>query len=216
MTKLFTVGLLALLLSSSGFAQQHKGKWLVGGTFGSNSRTGTMQYPDVEDKSNLLYVSPRVGYFLSDRWAVGIAPSFSRSFRGLPNHKHETRTVSVAPFIRNYWPVGDKLSIFGELSGSVDRSTERINKVNGDSTQIENFSSGTTGMGLYLRPGIVYFITPKIGIETSIGSLGFSYATMKGKRETPERTSEMTEKHFGSTVNLNYAFNVGVNFYLGK
>jgi len=61
--------------------QLDKGIWLVGGSgsFQSNKRdytveAGTVQYKDID-----VSLSPSVGYFIKDKLAIGLKPSFSWS-----------------------------------------------------------------------------------------------------------------------------------------
>lgn len=218
MKNFFTVSVATMLLSLTGFAQQSKGKWLVGGVIESTTRTGTTtvnQAPPVDGKSTQVSVYPRVGYFFADRWAVGIAPGWSYNKQRGTAENSINRTYSIAPFVRYYQPVGEKLGIFGELGGiSYTTSSADRNSTNG--TLLLKSSFQNVNLGASVRPGVVYFITPKIGIETSFGSVGFGYFTSKGTNEMPGEKRETRDKGFSGSVNLSYNFNLGVLVYLGK
>ncbi len=218
MRNLFTVSVATLLLSVTGFAQNGKGKWLVGSVVEFSTRTGTStlnQANPVETKSTQVSVYPRVGYFFADRWAVGIAPGWSYNKQKGSAETNINRAYSIAPFVRYYQPVGEKLGIFGELSGiSYTAGSADRNSTNGG--LLLKSSSQNVNLGAYVRPGVVYFITPKIGLETSFGSLGFGYFASKTTNELPGEKRETKDSGFAAAVNLSYNFNLGVLVYLGK
>jgi hypothetical protein len=218
MKNLFTVGVATLLLSLTGFAQNGKGKWLVGSVIDFNSRTNSTtlnQANPVESKSTQVSVYPRVGYFLADRWAVGIAPGWSYNKQNGTAETNINRTYSIAPFVRYYQPVGEKLGIFGELGG-ISYTTTRADRNSTNGQMIQKSSFQNVNLGASVRPGVVYFITPKIGIETSFGSVGFGYFTGKSTSEMPGEKRETKDSGFSAAVNLSYNFNLGVLVYLGK
>jgi hypothetical protein len=218
MKNFFTVSIATLLLSLTGFAQHSKGKWLVGGVVESNTRTGTTtvnQANPVEGKSTQVSVYPRAGYFFFDRWAVGIAPGLLYNKQKGSAENNINRTYSIAPFVRYYQPVGEKLGIFGELSG-ISYTAGNNNRTNTNGELILKSSFQNVNLGAYLRPGVVYFITPKIGIETTFGSVGLGYFTSKSTNEMPGEKRETKDEGFAGGVNLSYNFNLGVLVYLGK
>jgi hypothetical protein len=218
MRNLFTVSVATLLLSLTGFAQNGKGKWLVGSVVEFGTRTGTTtinQSNPVESKSTQVSVYPRVGYFFADRWAVGLVPGLSYTKQTGSAETSTNRAYSIAPFVRYYQPVGEKLGIFGELSGiSYTSGSGDRNATNGGMISKSSFQN--VNLGAYVRPGVVYFITPKIGLETSFGSVGFGYFTSKNTNEMPGENRETKDNGFAAAVNLSYNFNLGVLVYLGK
>ncbi len=211
LTLSFTVFLFCLTAS----AQNGKGKWLVGGNIESSSRNSTLSNPAVDYKSNQMILGPKVGYFLSDRWALGLAPSFSSTHNRGSSDVTKAKGYSTAPFVRYYQPVGEKLAIFGELSG-ISYQSGWHKRTAPDGNLIQNYDYRTYNLGVFVRPGIVWFVTPKIGLETSIGSLGYGYYNGKNTVEMPEGTRKTTEEGFSGGLSLSYNFNLGILFYLGK
>ncbi len=211
------ISLAALLLSLTGFAQQRKGQWLAGGGIEFNSRTSTVTNSNAENKSSQFSVNPKVGYFFADRWAVGLAPGIS-----FQNHEDSTQTskgrsYNVGAFVRYYQPIGEKLALFGELNGiSYGAGSNDQTYKNTPVSQKNAYRS--FGIGAFIRPGIVYFITPKIGLETSFGGLNLGYFNSTNRNETRNvftTKSETTTNGFTASLNFNYQFNLGVLFYLG-
>jgi outer membrane protein len=215
MKKLFTLCFATCLICLTVSAQNGKGKWLVGGNLESITRTSTLSNPASDYKSSHLIFGPKAGYFLSDRWAIGLAPSFSSTNNRGTSDKTKAKAYSIAPFVRYYQPVGEKLAIFGELSG-ISYQSGWNKKTAQDGNLIQNYDYRTYNAGVFIRPGIVWFVTPKIGLETSIGSLGYGYYNGKNTVEMPEETRKSTEEGFSGGLSLSYNFNLGILFYLGK
>jgi hypothetical protein len=216
MKKLFTVGVAILFVSLTGFAQQRKGKWLVGGSVHSFTQNHETLNPAVENRSNQLSVNPKVGYFFADRWAVGLAPGFS-----VQNQKDSVMTIkgrgyNLAAFLRYYQPIGEKLAIFGELQGVTFASGNTTRTYNNGPLMQKN-TYNYLGIGAFIQPGIVYFITPKIGLETSFGGLNLGYSRNKNTNEAPgTKKMEGSSNNFTASLNFSYQFNLGVLFYLGR
>jgi hypothetical protein len=209
------ISVATLFLSLTGFAQVCKGKWLVGGGFDSFTRTNTMTSPAAENKNSSVSISPRVGYFFADRWAVGIAPNYS-------NYKYKDSIVTnkgsgygIGAFVRYYQPIGEKLGIFGQLNGiSYSVGSSELDHI--DDAQSRKNKYQSVGVGAFIQPGIVYFITPKIGLETSIGALNLGYSSSKGEDEAMALGQEVKQSGFATGLNFNYQFNLAALFYLGK
>ena len=69
----------ALLFSKNSHAQIDKGIWLVGGSgkfYSYNSTYNSTSYSN-EAKYTQIDLSPTIGYFVADKLALGIKPTFS-------------------------------------------------------------------------------------------------------------------------------------------
>ncbi len=71
-------------------------------------------------------------------------------------------------------------------------------------------------VGALIRPGIVYFITPKIGLETSFGGFNLGCFSSTNTSEVGTPGQEVKQSGFATGLNLNYQFNLAALFYLGK
>lgn len=78
MKKLFISFFLFSLLQSA-HSQLTKGNWLVGGNASFSSANSTYKTPNLSQKSDELNLSlsPNVGYFLLNKFALGLTPTFS-------------------------------------------------------------------------------------------------------------------------------------------
>ncbi|MCZ2299421.1 MAG: hypothetical protein LC134_08095 [Chitinophagales bacterium] len=101
-------------LTASG--QITKGNWMVGG----NARFGKQQQQlSGNDISSLMIqVSPNLGYFLADKFAVGLKPSFGYTrINNYGNYISKSTTFSIGPLVRYYFlPVDNRLNILAESS----------------------------------------------------------------------------------------------------
>lgn len=104
---------LFILFAKSSLGQLDQGNWLVGGSaklysysnnFGSTANSITAKYTEID-------ISPNVGYFLADRFVLGLRPTFS-SFSGrVTSAGGGTTSVQrfwIGPFGRYYFLDSDK------------------------------------------------------------------------------------------------------------
>lgn len=111
MKKLITLAFVFLTISAS--AQLDKGVWLVGGT-GSllaskvEYTIPAMSYAYSADKLNIS-ISPNIGYFLMDKFALGIKSSYNKDKSEVNDggYSNENR-FSLGPFARYYFLEKDK------------------------------------------------------------------------------------------------------------
>lgn len=103
-----------------------------------------------------MSLSPKLGYFIMDRWAVGAQVGLNVYS---PEGTNDTQTSwSVGPFTRYYFASNEVDSLlrngafFGE--GSVG--------FGGDNSSTGN---STNGAELGIGAGYAYFITPNVGLE---------------------------------------------------
>ncbi len=135
-------GLLFLSLS----AQPTKGAWMLGGDARFQSNIGGNSF-------NALSLSPRVGYFVSDRLALGMGLGLAVLNTEFANYDGG----NVSPFARYYFPLKkSKLSFLLETGGSFSTIT-----IGGETTNTWRVQAGG---------GINYFLTPEFALEGMLGA----------------------------------------------
>lgn len=112
MKKLF-FSLFASMLFFSAHAQLTKGNWLVGGTGNFLSSKNTYTSPTYSSSSDRvdIKISPNIGYFITDKFAVGLRPSFSKYKEQVDGAGGLTANISrfeFGPFARYYFLQSDK------------------------------------------------------------------------------------------------------------
>src|SRR6478609_8029355 len=109
---LFYLSIVFLFFSSSASAQIGKSNHYVGGSFDLNydSKGTTTVYTFnsgyntyTNNKILNLQINPQFGYFMSDKWTIGIQPSYSRlSGTEISNFTSTSSSVASYVYSRNY------------------------------------------------------------------------------------------------------------------
>ena len=173
-----------------GMAHAQKGSWYIGGQVGYNSRT--QKNTGMADVTTSTWsVAPEVGTFLQKELQLGFAVNLGGS--SAPNFSETT--FSPVLYLRKFYPVGDKFSLFTGIVG---------NFLTGTSKQ-SGQSSDLSGWGLNLSLGAAYGISKTFTLVGQYGLLGYSYesTTFNGNKSSVD--------NFGINVNsLGPVFNVGL------
>ena len=95
-------------------SQITKGNWLVGGnaTFSrlQNSSTASAQF-----KQTNFEIRPVFGYFLKDKFAIGLDPSLTYGSNIINNSNNSSTSFSIGPFIQYYFlDTGNMVNLFVE------------------------------------------------------------------------------------------------------
>jgi hypothetical protein len=223
MKNVFILFIFCLLIGFPVYAQLSKGRILLGGSLSasvSDNQQNTANNRFI-GTSRQFSIAPKAGVFVSDRWVVGLTPNFSSAYQKFDLSGDETtqRTYGLGLFARYYRPVGDKFSFFGELTGP-DIGLYRNELVNANPPQLSTraWNRGAYFLvGAFLGIGAVYFVTTKIGLEASFGSLGFGFTHFSGTyRDSAggqgDTSSDNKNLSFSLQPNI---LNLGVSFYLG-
>ncbi|MCE3074247.1 outer membrane beta-barrel protein [Chryseobacterium gwangjuense] len=159
--------------------------------------SGQVNYAQEENNNNdtkveSFRVIPTAGYFVNTNLAVGLG-------LGYANDKVTTTTTSsvaggtltvenkgtqsafvVAPFVRKYWTLADKLYFFGQLEVPMafgeykEEGTQTF--TTGSTTTVNSTSDKTkfTSIGVNVKPGLDYFLNKNWSIEATIGEFGYN------------------------------------------
>lgn len=162
-----------------------KGSLFISGNVGFSSTTepGT---PD-DTKINSFNFSPRVGYFVTDKVAVGIGLGFGSNKNDDGTTEVKSTDLSIGAFGRYYFTPANKFSMMLQLAA--DYTTSK-NEVDGNETGKLN------GFGVNFAPGLNYFISNRLALETTVGVLGFN----SSKPDVD-----------GADATTNFNFNLGLN-----
>jgi hypothetical protein len=141
--------------------QLTKGNWLVGGTgkfYSYNDNTSSSAY-NVDAKYTDISVSPSIGYFIVDKLALGLKPTFT-SIKG-----KVTSPGGGTTSIQRYW-----IGPFGRYY-FLDKE-KQYNIVSDISYQIGLFNSGEPKANLAnfsLLAGPVIYFNTSVGMEFLLG-----------------------------------------------
>lgn len=171
MKKLLVAGAIALFGLSN--AQIAKGSTYLSG----NLNFSTIDNNNNNTTQNELKLVPSVGYFVADNLAVGLGIGYANTMDKVENKaaysKVSSNALVVEPFIRKYWGLGDKLSIFGQLS--VPMAFGNVKSENNITSSKETFSQ----YGVVVKPGLNYFVSNNWAIEATLGEFGWNNSQFK-------------------------------------
>ncbi|HRG59054.1 MAG TPA: outer membrane beta-barrel protein [Bacteroidia bacterium] len=189
----------ALLVAHILFAQPVKGKYFLGGTIGiSKIDASTPISNGGFNKSMNVSIEPQMGYFINDRVAIGASLNYGSSYQENMNSintgniiLHEFRkTFGGGLFARYYKPLNEKLFFtmhagIGYAYSIVESETFYYDVYYGMyKNEIQNERKNSYNMSI--NPGFEYFVTPKLGISTNIGSISYNYyqtRNQKGRKQ---------------------------------
>ena len=171
-------------------ANAQKGSWYIGGQLGYNSTT-EKNTGSADITTNSWSVAPEIGTFLQNQLQLGLALNLGGS--DAPN----TSQTAISPviYLRKFYTVSDKFSLFTGIVGNFTVGTTKLNGESGD----------LSGWGLNLSLGAAYAVTKRFTAVAQYGLFGYSY----------ESTKFGTDKHEVSHIGLNVnslgpVFNVGL------
>ncbi|BFO68224.1 porin family protein [Chryseobacterium sp. S0630] len=164
---------------------------------GTTYLSGSVGYSQVETNNGNLKkenfnVLPTVGYFVNTNLAIGLGVGYQteKTTATTTTTIGNATTVSenvikqpafvVAPFVRKYWTLSEKLYIFGQLAVPMQfgkTETENSSVTTAGNTTISNSTSTEakyTQIGVTVKPGLDYFLNKNWSIEATIGEFGYS------------------------------------------
>jgi hypothetical protein len=146
-------------LSFNSNSQITKNNWLLSGNASfatqKNSSTATLQYKQTD-----FQISPTIGYFIIDKFAAGLRPSFTYGKNNLVANAKPQTIFSIGPFVRYYFLQTDRpFNLLAE--GTYAHAT--FNQASESKQHTFSFSAGP----------VLYFNTT-VGLEFTIG-----YSTTK-------------------------------------
>lgn len=183
---------LALIGLFTFFCFSLNAQFFVGGNFDLSTTGGkTDNGTTTTDKTSTLQldVLPKVGFFLSDKAALGLALDISYLHTRTPavnETLYHQSSIGIIPFLRYYAIKMNKFSVFGQGNIELLFSGSRT-KVGGTSSD----GPKTTRFSLNVFPGLAYDLNEKISFETTLNVLSFGYynSTVKNGSVTDKNSS---------------------------
>ncbi len=131
LTKTLLLAITFLVFSTNASSQITKGNWLVSGSV-SFSRMQSSSEAALQFKQTNFQISPTIGYFLEDKFALGLKPSL---IYGSNNIANSNTVFSIGPFARYYFLNPEKIFnlffegnyAYGTISGGQKLNTYGFN-----------------------------------------------------------------------------------------
>lgn len=193
--------LLTLCLYSN--AQDKSQNFLIGGHFSlSNSNQDSDNF---ESKTFSLSVSPTVGYFVSEKWLIGLKGSYSyqkgESSQSDGDYKSDVtmNNYLFGPYARYYIPLGEKFKLYTQLE-TLYGINKRKNTDNNGTEEPFNTDSDRKLFSLAFNPGLSYNITKKLLLEAEFGEVDYLYLDYKTDDDN-DYTQSSKRTSFGISLN---------------
>lgn len=184
MKTIITILLVTLLLGVCApvlFAQNRepvesiaKGTRFIAGSFSFHA----WKLDDTSQNSQLA-IGPGFGYFIKDNLALGGFANFSRNkSRELNPDAHSTNLgYGLTVFLLKSYKIADNL--FFTLRPQLSFSRSNRHDSNPAASDFSEFS-----LGLRVSPGVIFFVTRRFALETSLGGLGYTYVEQNVNNRT--------------------------------
>jgi hypothetical protein len=207
------------------FGQIPSQSWVVEGNMGADfssnefdhSQFGRTTYGRYQNFS----FNPIIGRAIQDNLVTGMSLDYSyQEGQGDPFVDFEGKTFteshqySIAPFIRKYHFLNEKIALSGEVRGGYTGGEIKdkffLILAPGESQSI-NSRYRTDGFNLALRSGLSYFFTPTFALNASMEA--FRYGTNWTKYGDFPTYEKKTEINVAGGLD---AFDLGVTFFLNR
>ncbi|ASU35371.1 outer membrane beta-barrel protein [Mucilaginibacter xinganensis] len=209
--KLLALSIFIIAGLSAATAQTHKGEYYLGGSlsydyssYGSSTTYSFTEGYTIYTTSKISSFSfrPEFGFFISDKWSIGIQPVYSRqagtetsdyhSYTNTSNNytssdKYHNDVLGIGVHARYYAMISDKFGFFPEFGISTINNTTY-------------FKYGTFSLGG--TPNFVFFPTPKLGVNLGFGGVSYNL-----DYQTKDSTF-----HLGLNDNISF----GLNYFWGR
>lgn len=197
------------LIASTSFSQLNRGAIQLGGGFNYHSTKTDSPY----DSYRSFSIMPRAGYVLNNNHIIGLTLGYSElrdtqpiSFTPITGELDVTNSeISIGVYHRYGKSLANNFLLFlqtnigfGRGKLKMDFDNELFSDAEGDA-QAFSVSSG---------PGLTYFISPKFGIDISVGVIQYRI------EDTWGAIGENTFTEFDASFNLS-SLSFGLHYYLG-
>jgi len=192
--------------------QISSGTTLLGGSLGFTTNSNKNDGASNQNyRYNSFTISPQVGYFIATNLVVGTGLSLNTGYQKYNSKKQfEQKGYSVGPFLRYYKFLGERTALFGNAAFNLNQiEVKTLNSVGELTTNQKQ-----DGLSVLLTPGLTYFASPKVGLEISLGYIGYSTNSSESNLNSsyPNKTKNSGFiKYYGLANSA-----LGVNFYFGR
>ena len=200
------------LIPLASLGQISSGTTLLGGTLNYNSyNTRVNSTQNQVFKNNSFAIAPKAGYFISDNLVLGASLGLTTGKQKNGSDIQSKHSgYSIGPFVRYYKFLSERLAIFGNAAFNYNKT--KTNSLNFNQELVH--SSNNEIIGAYLTPGLTYFASSRIGLEISLGYIGY-YKNLNEQNVNTTNYYKNNNSGFVKYYGLGNSA-LGVNFYLGR
>ncbi|MCB9192279.1 MAG: hypothetical protein H6602_11490 [Flavobacteriales bacterium] len=200
-------------------AQDYKGSVFTGGNLNAS---GYFDSNDQNEYENFSFsIIPNVGGFVSNSFAIGGTASYRWSERNNNNSYNDDsshqvgNTIGASVYARYYKFFSQKFALMSTADVGYAYTHSKLERKNNG--EVLNSISDQHAIETYITPGLVYFITPKFGLEASFGRLGYMYRQNHSRSEI-EGVGTTSSSSQNSSFNIDFnitSLQIGLMYYFG-
>jgi hypothetical protein len=219
-----------VLFCVNGLTQVEKGRNMLYGNFNyrhnnSNENVNTQTSSKITSNSAFYGGSAGIGHFLQEGTLIGVRFSYSHSNTINDNtassgyyNKQISNQYVLSVFGRKYkFVYKDKLALFGQCNvGYTNQENKELQIYTTQLTRdITNSNTESQGGVFNFHPGLVFFVTHVLAIETSFGNVGYEVTRSKHYKDGNVIGTGQSSA-FTSSINFNLSsLSFGLSFYFG-
>lgn len=172
--------LFTCLISTNILAQNKQGSLAIGGTL-------SLVVENEKDKNNNITVDgpkttnfkiiPTAEYFISDKFSIGLGIGYDNEKTKTVNGNVTTTTNHgwpvIQPFARMYFPLGEKVSFFGQASVDIEPGKVKTEVKAGNTTTTTSNNDFWIQAGI--TPGLSLNLSDKVAIDATFGFIGYRH-----------------------------------------
>ena len=148
-------------------------------------------------------INPDIGYSVNNNLLLGVKSGFSFGNQESLNSQGYTyesnfETLSVASYIRQYFPMGSKLAFNLEGGAIFTKRWEDSTNNSSDDILTRDVSSVFVG----ITPGFSFVLSEKVFLYSNLGSMGYNYNTSESSGVEKSKNNLFSFNLF--TTNLNF------------
>jgi hypothetical protein len=206
-------------------AQDLAGKYQVGGGFsvgfseGNQESNSSSTAYNNQDNTWSFSIRPSVGYFINEKIALGGSFRYRYSntkFEGNSSRagdfdgRRSANSIGIGAFLRYHIPVSNQFLFFLQSDASFDKFGEKSEDIEGEMFLARDNFNARVGA----TPGVLFFLSDKVAIETSFGFFGYNYRLWEiPQNGNNDNYSKSSNNSFGFSLNPENV-HFGIQFYL--
>lgn len=227
MRKIFLI--FSVIVTNIFYGQTKRGTLILGPAFNylQSKNTQSAATPTMDattSKRGDLTGMLKLGYFAADNFAIGVIAgynqyTYSQKQKDIvlsQSSDYKFNIVSFGLFVRAYKMLNEsRFGLFCQANAmyQLGKSESRATYVGNMIIEEYKNSSDMKGFTMGLSPGVVWFVTERIGLEASFGNLSYYNQTYNHFiRNQKDRESKSNDLRFSFAANT---LLLGINFYLG-
>lgn len=191
---------LMVVLPMMALAQVQQGRSFLSGGIGFNANSPANPQPGGVKNFSHFDINAKYGFMIGDTWAIGISPSYSTQMQKYTdNSKNVSNDFAIGPFVRKYFPLGEKFYFHLDASYTYERLGGYAQPATGSKVDAPKQTSNV----IAIIPGASYFITDRVALQATLGRLAYS----KFKSDTNQTSG--VDLNFGFTT---FTFGAAIYF----